>query len=323
MGVLLQLRRMCFAWSCLVLLIASGCGDGDDTSAGTDPGSASDGSNASTETNGSAAAETTDSNGSQTAKADLADPEALGRQAFDAFCSNDREAAKRLTMAGLTVEQTTDLFRTLRESGAKGPQRDRDTSDAEIGAKEHARWQKSFDEDSRRLQDFLQEQGIDPSQAKFIRFDIRTPNAEEAAKLKEEIPFDFADVSVIFESGGDKYRLHVDDCFKIPGLGWRSEHTPRVRTFSPEGAHSHGVTAATAGVTAEELANSREIENTTEPDTDHGEATRGDVAATNATVGFEVGNMAPEIRGQDVDGVAFKLSDYRGKVVLLDFWGDW
>jgi hypothetical protein len=32
---------------------------------------------------------------------------------------------------------------------------------------------------------------------------------------------------------------------------------------------------------------------------------------------------APEIEGEDQDGVAFKLSDYRGKVVLLDFWGNW
>ena len=33
--------------------------------------------------------------------------------------------------------------------------------------------------------------------------------------------------------------------------------------------------------------------------------------------------MAGEIEGTDQDGVAFKLSDYRGKVVVLDFWGDW
>ena len=35
------------------------------------------------------------------------------------------------------------------------------------------------------------------------------------------------------------------------------------------------------------------------------------------------GKTAPDIEGEDIDGVAFKLSDYRGKVVLLDFWGDW
>lgn len=38
---------------------------------------------------------------------------------------------------------------------------------------------------------------------------------------------------------------------------------------------------------------------------------------------LEPGLAAPEIEGKDLDGVAFKLSDYRGKVVLLDFWGDW
>lgn len=38
---------------------------------------------------------------------------------------------------------------------------------------------------------------------------------------------------------------------------------------------------------------------------------------------LEVGVVAPEITGEDLDGFSFKLSDYRGKVVLLDFWGDW
>ena len=33
-----------------------------------------------------------------------------------------------------------------------------------------------------------------------------------------------------------------------------------------------------------------------------------------------VGKTAPEVEGQDQDGQKFKLSDYRGKVVLLDFW---
>lgn len=50
------------------------------------------------------------------------------------------------------------------------------------------------------------------------------------------------------------------------------------------------------------------------------------VAAANASLArfrFRIGQVAPEIEGTDLDGEAFKLSDYRGKVVVLDFWGDW
>jgi hypothetical protein len=35
---------------------------------------------------------------------------------------------------------------------------------------------------------------------------------------------------------------------------------------------------------------------------------------------LSVGKEAPEIEGEDQDGKRLKLSDYRGKVVLLDFW---
>jgi hypothetical protein len=35
------------------------------------------------------------------------------------------------------------------------------------------------------------------------------------------------------------------------------------------------------------------------------------------------GKTAPEVEGTDADGKTFKLSDYKGKVVLLDFWGEW
>jgi hypothetical protein len=38
---------------------------------------------------------------------------------------------------------------------------------------------------------------------------------------------------------------------------------------------------------------------------------------------LQPGMEVPEVAGEDVDGVAFKLSDYRGKVVLIDFWGFW
>jgi hypothetical protein len=60
-----------------------------------------------------------------------------------------------------------------------------------------------------------------------------------------------------------------------------------------------------------------------------------DVAVYNSTVGafakgelFEVKNLqigmvAPEIEGEDLNGKPLKLSDYHGKVVVLDFWGNW
>ena len=60
-----------------------------------------------------------------------------------------------------------------------------------------------------------------------------------------------------------------------------------------------------------------------------------DVRTTDGTMGqtaiselfairhLSVGRTAPEIKGEDIDGKRFKLSDYRGKVVVLDFWGHW
>ena len=38
---------------------------------------------------------------------------------------------------------------------------------------------------------------------------------------------------------------------------------------------------------------------------------------------LSVGKVAPEIAAEDIAGIDFKLSDYRGKVVMLDFWGHW
>lgn len=38
---------------------------------------------------------------------------------------------------------------------------------------------------------------------------------------------------------------------------------------------------------------------------------------------FSLGMVAPDIVGVDLDGVAFKLSDYKGKILFIDFWGDW
>lgn len=58
------------------------------------------------------------------------------------------------------------------------------------------------------------------------------------------------------------------------------------------------------------------------------EASRGSIGEVAEAYLFEmrnlsIGKTAPQIAGEDIDGVAFTLTDYRGQVVVLDFWGDW
>ncbi len=61
------------------------------------------------------------------------------------------------------------------------------------------------------------------------------------------------------------------------------------------------------------------------PDVAYGKTTLGERAGADL---FErnnlvVGKLAPDIEGEDLDGAKFHLADYRGKIVLLDFWGNW
>ena len=41
------------------------------------------------------------------------------------------------------------------------------------------------------------------------------------------------------------------------------------------------------------------------------------------SVGVRQGQHAPEIQGREVSGKTIHLSDFKGKVVLLDFWATW
>lgn len=38
---------------------------------------------------------------------------------------------------------------------------------------------------------------------------------------------------------------------------------------------------------------------------------------------LQIGKPAPEILGVTYDGQFLRLSDFKGKVLVLDFWGDW
>lgn len=47
------------------------------------------------------------------------------------------------------------------------------------------------------------------------------------------------------------------------------------------------------------------------------------IAFSQPKTGINVGNKAPELIGEDVDGETLKLSDTRGQLVLIDFWAAW
>ncbi|NCG12222.1 MAG: hypothetical protein GWP38_02625 [Planctomycetia bacterium] len=55
-------------------------------------------------------------------------------------------------------------------------------------------------------------------------------------------------------------------------------------------------------------------------DTVYGDKVKGDLFEMEH---LQIGCVAPEIIGKEVFGNLMQLSSFRGKVVLLDFWGDW
>lgn len=45
--------------------------------------------------------------------------------------------------------------------------------------------------------------------------------------------------------------------------------------------------------------------------------------ASNRTVGLNIGDTAPEIEQEGIDGKKIKLSSLKNKLVLIDFWASW
>lgn len=50
---------------------------------------------------------------------------------------------------------------------------------------------------------------------------------------------------------------------------------------------------------------------------------KANIAADTAKTGLEIGNRAPELAYTSPDGKTIALSEFRGKVVLIDFWAGW
>ncbi len=52
----------------------------------------------------------------------------------------------------------------------------------------------------------------------------------------------------------------------------------------------------------------------------YGEVVKGDIFELDH---LQIGHVAPEIIGKSLDGNLLQLSSFRGRVVMLDFWGNW
>jgi major membrane immunogen (membrane-anchored lipoprotein) len=163
-------------------------------------------------------------------------PEELAQSAFDAFVKNDKQAYKRLTAANLSEKEWVSLIEEVQSSRGKLPSNVADKSSEELAAKESKNVQEGFERSWSDLQDQLKKEGIDPSQAKFVKFDIKRLTAEEVKEMGDRgPPFEFADVTVIFKSNQHEYRLRVDDCMKLPGPGW----TANGAAFLDDHDHGH------------------------------------------------------------------------------------
>ncbi len=47
------------------------------------------------------------------------------------------------------------------------------------------------------------------------------------------------------------------------------------------------------------------------------------VAKTDAVIGIEIGNKAPELKFNNPQGTEIALSSLKGKIILVDFWASW
>jgi hypothetical protein len=115
----------------------------------------------------------------------------------------------------------------------------------------------------------------------------------------------------------------------VPSAPEHASSSPDQAPSAPDQASVPARSAETAlaekPLTASDPASSASPATTNEPAPTPDSSAAAKPAATEPpiAIGLEVGHRAPDFEAKDIEGVAFKLSDYRGKVVVLDFWGFW
>lgn len=129
-------------------------------------------------------------------------------------------------------------------------------------------------------------QGFDPSAIELLE-KIREKNPDREVQAWAELGMGVCHLKLI-KSDAEK----------------QAEHVERARTILSEVGQKYADIEMRPGVTLAEYA----VEQASKID---------------ANVALSVGKEIIDLEGEDTDGKKFKLSDYRGKVVLIDFWAFW
>jgi hypothetical protein len=151
----------------------------------------------------------------------------------------------------------------------------------------------------------------------------RATNQKEALKLLDDVAANFADEPWIGELAKNLTALYImlpeADVDRVVDALAEKTHSKEVAAEALYRSAAYDKTSKRPGAVerADDLAKRLERDYA---DTQFAKKLHGD--APRAT-GLSVGNLAPDFTTKDADGVEFKLSDYRGKVVVLDFWGFW
>lgn len=121
-------------------------------------------------------------------------------------------------------------------------------------------------------------------------------------------------------------REYIDKKIDVPALSTYTTKTAdplvgfqiaaRLFTFRPEFTQLHKEVSAKMNTTYPELGLTKEYANVIMQMDQQ-------MQSQNASQKIRIGEMAPEISLPDPKGKIRKLSDYKGKVVLIDFWASW
>jgi hypothetical protein len=103
--------------------------------------------------------------------------------------------------------------------------------------------------------------------------------------------------------------------YPIVVQGWGADHVDRVRRLDPEALEreAESLLAQVAETYSDVLNNDKNQRRETST------LSAGARAQLHKMRRLTIGKPAPEIEGRDLDGRLFRLSDYRGTVVVLDF----